>query len=400
MFRRTLFVGIVFLSAVIVANAAAYKESTLYNFGVMQGDGTYPEGTPVMDSAGNFYGVTYEGGAYQYYGTVYKMDSSGNESILHSFDNTDGANPDCTLTIDSAGNLYGTTNAGGITSTLNPQGMGVVFKVSAAGTFSVLYEFGASSSDGNTPYGQLALDSAGNLYGTTSLGGGNCKVYGSSGCGTVFKLTPKGVETILYRFTGGNDGYQPFSNIVRDSAGNLYGTASAGGAHLGGVLFKLSPQNKLTVVHAFCSQTDCDDGGNPRNIFRTSAGTIYGATPAGGPYGRGIAFKINSKGVETVLHTFCPGGPTGKCGDGQAPLIGMLSGSALYGTTSLGGNKYGNGTAFSLSTSGSFSVLFDFGNTNVGTDAKGLTMDNSGNLFGVSMNGGEVSGTFFELIKQ
>lgn len=399
MFGRTLLVLEIVVSLAIASQAATYTETTLYNFGVNAGDGSYPNGIPVRDSQGNLYSVTEHGGEYGY-GTVFKFDSNGNESLLHSFNNTDGATPIGSLTMDAAGNLYGTTTAGGLTSTAFPQGMGVVFKITTSGTYSLLYKFGTTSSDGASPFGILTIDSAGNLYGTTSVGGGTCGINGVFGCGTVYKLTSAGVETVLYRFTGQLDGWEPFSNLVRDGSGNLYGTASAGGKNGQGVLFKLTPKNKLSVIYPFCSVSGCTDGASPRNIIRTSAGVFYGATPGGGTSLRGVAFKITSAGVETVLHNFCPGGTSTGCHDGETPNVSLLSGSILYGTTSSGGKDYNDGVAFKLTTGGSYSVIFNFNNNfNTGNDANGVTMDSAGNLYGTALNGGAEAGTLFELKK-
>lgn len=397
MFTRIAIILQFLLAFSLAAQAATYSETTLYSF-VTQSDGENPYGTPVIDSAGDLYSVTQRGGGSCDCGTVFKLDPSGNETVLHTFDNTDGATPIGSLTMDTAGNLYGTTTAGGLTSQLAPQGQGVVFKITPSGDFSVLYEFGSAPSDGIYPDGRLTINK-GVLYGTTAFGGGNCKPDGADGCGTVFKVNSSGEETVLYRFTGLADGWEPFANVTPDSAGNLYGTASSGGADNWGVLFKLSPQNKLTVIHSFCSETNCADGGDPRDIIRTAEGTIYGATVGGGPSGRGVAFKFNASGVETVLHTFCPNGPPG-CPDGEVPILRTLSGSTLYGATSLGGNKYGGGTVFALTTSGSFSVIFDLGNIGQNLDVDGLAIDSAGNLFGDALNGGEAFGTVFELTKK
>jgi uncharacterized repeat protein (TIGR03803 family) len=140
--------------------------------------------------------------------------------VLHSFDGTDGANPLASLTRDAAGNLYGTAGNGGAL------GNGVVFKLSPAGTETVLYSF-TGGADGGGPGGGLIRDTAANLYGTTFSGGDDCE--GSSGCGVVFKLGPSGTETVLYSFNGGDDGANPLAGLVRDATGNLYGTAVHGG---------------------------------------------------------------------------------------------------------------------------------------------------------------------------
>jgi len=160
-----------------------------------------------------------------------------------------------------------------------------------AQTFKVLHTFGGPG-DGGIPYGGLVRDSAGNLYGTTQLGGStaNC----GNGCGVVFKVDKTGNETILYSFTGGADGWQPTAGLLRDAAGNLYGTTMLGGANCGngcGVVFKLDTAGALTVLHNF---TGGAAGGAPLgDLVRDSAGNLYGTTSASGGCGQcGVVFKI------------------------------------------------------------------------------------------------------------
>jgi len=164
------------------------------------------------------------------YGTVFKLDPSGEETVLHSFTYSDGAFPDAGLIRDKAGNLYGTTSGGDLVCGL--QGCGTVFKVDPSGHETVLHSF-TNSPDGAGPYAGLVMDKAGNLYGTT-LNGGAC------GYGTVFKLDPSGHETVLHSFTNSPDGAGPYANLVRDKAGNLYGTTEEGGASGYGTVFRLT----------------------------------------------------------------------------------------------------------------------------------------------------------------
>jgi len=228
----------------------AGKESILYNFGCGT-DGCDPAAGVILDAAGNIYGTTFIGGDLncnpgQGCGVVFKIDTRGNETLLHAFDASDGANPTAPLLIDSAGNLYGTTEAGGNLECDGGTGCGVVFELSpnSDGTWTetTRYTFCSQSNcaDGEFPgIGGLVRDSSGNLYGTTIRGGGTgC---GGEGCGVVFKLDVSGTETILYGFTGAADGYDPLGGISRDGEGNLYGTANAGGAHGDGTVFKISP---------------------------------------------------------------------------------------------------------------------------------------------------------------
>jgi uncharacterized repeat protein (TIGR03803 family) len=211
---------------------APKTDKVLYNFAGGT-DGANPNGGLIFDAAGNLYGTTTYGGSEgancQQWpggcGTVFKLAPDGTETVLHSFaGGTDGANPDAGLVMDAQGNLYGATYSGGAT------GYGTVFKLAPDGTETVLYNF-AGAPDGANPNGELAMDAEGNLYGTTAIGGTLQCAY-DDGCGTVFKLTPAGQETILYRFNGGwyMDGAYPHSGLVLDAQGNLYGTTDEGGS--------------------------------------------------------------------------------------------------------------------------------------------------------------------------
>jgi len=204
------------------------KETTVYNFNFLGGDGGFPAGgSLIADSAGNLYGVTEVGGSGGA-GTVYKIDRTGTETILANFDySSTGAQPYGSLLLDAQGNIYGTTLFGG---NFNE---GEAFKVDTSGNLTALYSFSGIDGDGVIPNGGLVQDSAGNLYGTT--GGGGKDFFG-----TVFKIDPSGTETILRSFSN-RDGRTPESGLAQDSQGNLYGTAQYGGAYGGGIVFKLVP---------------------------------------------------------------------------------------------------------------------------------------------------------------
>jgi len=204
------------------------KESVLYSF-TGSPDGAYPYGWLVRDDLGNFYGTTFEGGDSNY-GTVFKLDTTGKESVLYSFTGSpDGAYPYAGLTLDASGNLYGTTNAGG-----GKTDEGVVFKVdSNTGAFRLLHTF-AGWTNGSSPNAGLIVDDSGTLYGTTTEGGDR------DFNGTIFKLdTGGGAFTVLFTF-GVYAGCYPYAGLVRDSAGNLYGTTVGAGAYYNGVVFKLN----------------------------------------------------------------------------------------------------------------------------------------------------------------
>jgi uncharacterized repeat protein (TIGR03803 family) len=205
---------------------------------------------------------------------------------------------------------------------------GVLLGGAWAQTESVFYSFCAQNNctDGENPYAGLVFDQKGNLYGTTYTGGAYDECSGNENCGVVFKLTPKGKETVLYTFcaqTNCTDGENPYAGLVFDQKGNLYGTTVNGGAHGVGVVFKLTPEGKETVLYSFCAQDNCPDGyGSSAGLVLDQEGKLYGATLYGGPYGGGVVFKLTPEGKETVLHSFCQQGYP--CSDGAAPQAGLV----------------------------------------------------------------------------
>ena len=259
------------------------KEKILHTFVGVPGDGAYPFASVIFDKAGNLYGTTEEGGAFCLYGcgTVYEITKSGEEKVLYSFggQDQDAILPDPNLTFDKAGDLYGTTEVGGVYQ------RGTVYEVSSAGVEKVLYSFNNESGDGYGPLSGVVFDKKGNLYGTTFSGG----LYGQ---GTVFELSPTGEEKLLYSFGGqSSDGVNAYGSVVFDKNGNLYGTTFAGGLYGQGTVFELSPAGEETILYTFGSQAG--DGNTPLGglVFDT-AGNLYGATASGGVYGFGTVFKI------------------------------------------------------------------------------------------------------------
>jgi uncharacterized repeat protein (TIGR03803 family) len=243
-------------------------------------DGGEPNGL-VQDFAGNLYGTTYTGGATGH-GVAFKLDSSGTETVLHNFGGADGIAPASPLIRDWAGNLYGTTFRGGAF------GYGVVFKLDPAGQETVLYSF-TGGADGGKPHAGLTLDWTGNLYGTTAYGGQVSHPACRSGCGVVFKLDTAGSYKVLHTFTGGTDGMIPTTSLILDWVGNLYGTTSTGGMTGWGVVFKVDPAGHETVLHAF---TGGSDGGDPETgLIRDGLGTLYGTTGYG-PSNYGAVFRL------------------------------------------------------------------------------------------------------------
>jgi uncharacterized repeat protein (TIGR03803 family) len=259
----------------------AGKETILHSFPQQSGDGECPQWGLIQDAAGDLYGATFAGGTSSYSaGTVFKISKAGKESVVHSFNGSDGFGPESPLVQDATGNFYGTTSSGGSI------GYGTVFKVSKTGKFSVLYNF-KGAPDGYLPEGPLVLDDDGNLYGTT-FEGGNANACPGFGCGIVFKLNKKGKETILHTFLG-TDGTGPMSGVLLDAAGNLYGTTWVGGAHGSGTVFKLDKAGTLTTLYDFTGGTD---GGYPfAGVTQDEAGNFYGAAYLGG-LGDGVVFKL------------------------------------------------------------------------------------------------------------
>lgn len=352
--QKTVSAGTVF--ELTPGTGAAWTETILYNFGASSTDAALPVAGLTMDSKGNLYGTTFAGGTCGL-GTVFELlPASGGkwtEQILHNFgcSLTDGEVPDAPLIFDSKGNLFGTTEAGGAYDTTwggASNGFGTVFELSpgTGGTWTetVLYSFSyLSQVDGYYPVAPLVLDSKGNLYGTTMDGGVGWDLEGG---GSVFELSPAGSawsEKVLYSFPGGATfGYRLVGGVVLDAAGNIYGTAAAGGNGYGldGTAFELSPVSggwKLSVLHSFGAYEG--DGINPLStLVFDAAGNLYGTTNTGGANGYGTVFELvpQSGGgwTEVTLHSFALSST-----DGASPYVGLTPDASgnLYGTTGYGG---------------------------------------------------------------
>jgi uncharacterized repeat protein (TIGR03803 family) len=396
-----------FLIAMLAAlSAQAQNYKVLYTFEGSP-NAAFPSGTLVNSKEG-LYGATSAGGnigcGRNGCGVLFKLDNTGKETVIYSFcdqpDCADGVYPNGVIG-DSKGNLYGTTDEGGASKA------GVVFKLSKAGKETVLYSFCAQSSctDGAYPYAGVVRNVKEGLYGTTYSGG-------TSGSGTVFKLSTNGKETVLHSFTGGADGANPLGEMIEDSQGNLYGTTyyggdlSCGSEGLGcGVVFKVSKAGRETVLHSFKSGSD---GQYPTaGVIRDAEGNLYGTTRGGGStaclLGCGTVFKLSKMGKETILHLF-----TGAA-DGANPESGLIRDTEgnLYGTTYLGGKPlcttYGCGTVFKLSKTGKETVLYSFtGEADGESPQYALVRDAKGNLCGTTLsgNGDTGYGVVFKLTPQ
>jgi uncharacterized repeat protein (TIGR03803 family) len=379
---------------------AKSTETVLYSFcnGGNCPDGADPNAGLIIDQAGNLYGTTQAGGMggcsddFQApgCGTVFEVTTAGVEKALYSFcaqpNCTDGAVPLGGLIADEKGNLFGTTVVGGEDT------QGVIFKVSPHEKETVLYYFqGHNVGDGASPQAGLIADAAGNFYSTTQWGGDfNCN------CGTVFKFTPSsGSETVLHDFVGNSDGYFPGSGLVMDEKGNLYGTTVYGGGSPNcsdqgcGMVFKVTPNGTETVLYAF---QGAPDGARPIAGLILYKGNLYGTTSQGGAANAGTVFELSRQGAETVLLSF--NGDEG----GSGPYGGVIADKhgTLYGTTYTGGAA-NLGTVFKLAPDGKETVLHSFaGGGTGGTDGalpgSGLIMDQNGDLYGTTVRGGTGSG--------
>jgi len=384
------------VSLLLVSMASAVEFKVLYKF---QGgvDGAYPYASLIFDAAGNLYGTTNYGGVYDY-GTVFRLtpnpDGSWSETVIYSFTDTngDGALPYASLIFDTAGNLYGTTYYGGAYK------KGTVFKLApnpdGSWSESVIHSFRARH--GTNPYAGVIFDTAGNLYGTTWSGG----LYH---LGTAFKLTPNPdgswSESVIHNFNGEGGGH-PSAGLVLDAAGNLYGTTYTGGRSKCGTAFKLTPNPHGTWTKTKLQAFKGPNGCHPYvSLILDAAGNLYGTTVYGGAHGYGTAFKLtpNPDGswTRTKLHAFK--GPDGNDPEGELTLD---AAGNLYGTTFWGG-AYNQGTIFKLTPSpdGNWtrSTLHAFkGGDGFGPTA-GIIPDAAGNLYGTTESGGKGYGVVFRI---
>jgi len=356
----------------------SYTQRVLYGF-AGGSDGATPLAGLVRDSSGHLYGTTYGGGTYGS-GTVFDISLGGVERVLYSFTGgADGGNPQADLIRDTANNLFGTTAGGGA------HNYGTVFEVSVGGVETVLHSFTGTGGDGAYPFAGLVRDATGNLYSTT-VGGG------IHSAGTVFKVDKAGTETVLYSFTGGVDGLNPFAGLVLDAAGNLYGTTKYGGTSGAGTVFKVDTTGKETVLHNFLGGAD---GQYPSaGLVLDAAGNLYSTTVGGGTSGDGTVYKVDPTGKHTVLHSFRGGA------DGAYPYAGLIQDAVgnLYGTTSYGGASDA-GTVYKVYLKGKETILYSFkGGANGISPQADLVKDEAGDLYGTTKYGGAFgAGMVFEL---
>jgi uncharacterized repeat protein (TIGR03803 family) len=378
--------------AVATPSAHAQTFTTLHLFDT-QDDGAFPQGGILLGAHGILYGTT------TLPGTVFKIDTKGQESVLRPINGGEGGiHPTGTLIQDAAGNLYGVAEQGS-------GGAGVVYKLSLKGEETTLFSFqgGLDNENPKGPAGGLVMDQTGLIFGAAQFGSDlRCHI----GCGSIFQLDQGGNLVLLHKFTGGSDGASPIGPFVQDADGNLYGVGQAGGdlacpakflfAHAGcGVVFKLAKSGELTVLHTF---TGGKDGAVPQpGLLLDAAGNLYGATLKGGKKQGGTLFKIAKDGTYTVLHRF--GGS-----DGINPNGGLVADPAgnLYGTAQVGGDGE-DGTAFQLSPDGTFKLLHTFEGLEDGAfPLAGLSRDDQGRLYGTTVTDGLIEfvqgGSVFEIV--
>jgi uncharacterized repeat protein (TIGR03803 family) len=332
--------------------------------------------------------------------------------VLHSFGGSDGSGPNGNLALDSAGNLYGATVTGGAFND------GTIFKLSPAGTFTTLYSF-TGGDDGRTPEGSVTLDPVtGDLYGTVSSNG-------TQGWGGVFKLTPAGVLDILHYFNQATDGTSPSAALTRDPAGNFYGTTLEDGAHGNGTVFELAANGRFQILHTLGAA----DGGLSSGRLALHGTDLYGITTEGP--GGGSVFQVDFGGTFTTLHAMnmngFPGGGLARDGKGNlygafldsvngyvyklsadgtfAPFYTFTGGAdgrfpagdlvlsrakhEIYGTAARGGANGDNGTVFKLDLKGNFTLLHGFsGPPRDGTAPTGGLVRSNGKLYGTTDRGG------------
>jgi YVTN family beta-propeller protein/uncharacterized repeat protein (TIGR03803 family) len=355
-------------------------------------NGAFPYLTSLIQGAdGNLYGTTTGGGPSEQ-GTVFQMNLAGTLATLYAFCSqtncTDGAEPVGGLVQATNGNFYGTTSEGGANG-----GGGTVFQI-VGGQLSTLYSFCSQPgcADGNYSQAPLVQASNGNLYGTTNSGGVNAagNVFEITLAGQLTSLYSFCSQTNC------TDGERPYAGLVQGSNGNFYGTTELGGANGQGTIFEITPTGHLTTLYSFCSQTNCTDGENPLSpLVQASSGNFYGTTELGGANGQGTIFEITPTGHLTTRYSFCsqPG-----CTDGVEPYAGLLqAGGNFYGTTNnLGPNGFG--TVFEITSAGQLTTLYGFGFTDGAFPEGGLVQASNGNLYGLTDFGGDrLDGIVFSL---
>jgi uncharacterized repeat protein (TIGR03803 family) len=391
----------VLVGALTVATTRPVQAQTyqvIHNFGGLV-DGAKPVAGVTIDQAGNLFGTTYGGGAHgglQGYGVVYKLALRGSSWLLTPLYNfeagQDGAYPTAPPVIASNGVLYGNTRGGAGTRCNEGIGCGTLYelqppagicgRVQCYWNESVLYRF-TGSTDGGNPVGTLTLDASGNMYGATNAGG-------DTGSGVAFKLARSGgtwTQNVIYSFDTPSDGLQPVSTLTFDASGNLLGVAGSGGAHNFGTIFKLTEGGLGWSISNIFDFDDTLYGAG--DLLRDSDGNFFGAAGAGGEFGHGAVFELSPADGGwnlQVIYSFEQGG-IGPSGGLAMDVTGNLYGTTLYQ------GDFHDGTVFKLSPSNgswTYTDLHDFsGGADDGCNPYGgVSLDRNGNLFGTTYNCG------------
>jgi uncharacterized repeat protein (TIGR03803 family) len=368
-----------------VIPVCAQNFKTLVNFNGANGANPFTTGL-TQGANGNLYGATFGGGSNGA-GIAFEMTLNGELSVLHNFCSypncSDGYNPISTLVLATDGNFYGTTE-------------GNIFKITPTGTLTTLWADCTlpNCADGAVSWG-VVQGADGNFYATTIIGGTGCPAT-FQGCGTVFKLTPEGVLTILHEFCPGNgscpDGGNPFAPMVEGNDGNFYGTTQMG------TVFRITPEGNFRTLYTFCSQPNCADGATPQApLVQAADGNFYGTSNGGGSFHQGTVFRITPGGHLTTLYSFCA---QINCPDGTQVYGGLIQATDgnFYGMAGYGG-MFGHGTVFKLTPGGMLTTLHDFdgadGSVLLGS---ALVQHTNGTLYGVTYSGGSNNdGTVFSL---
>ena len=403
------------LSALVLLPAVVAGQAPSTHFRVIEtfrgSNGLMPFSGMVLDTAGNLYGTTAEGGNLDCSldpvygcGTLFQIDTTGKEKVLHKFGLPgDGATPFFNggrLIWDSQGNLYGTTNTGGDLNCGDGGGCGTVFTSDKTGKVTVLYAFNNTDSI-EYPHGGVVRDKSGNLYGEAEQFTG--EQYGP---GVIYKIDKSGRFSVLYQFQGlsQRDGDYPLGGLVIDAAGNLYGVTLSGGyvcesyVQGCGIIFKVDQTGRETVLHRFLGSGD--GAYDCSGLVMDKEGNLYGMTHTGGnlscfaPYGCGDVYRVTKTGKFTTLHEF--NGSDGEGGSVSAMVFDAAGN--LYGATELGGELRclngqvgrGCGVVFKLDPAGKETVLHKFSGNEDGTSPDGVVIDSSGNLYGSTTLGGDL----------
>jgi uncharacterized repeat protein (TIGR03803 family) len=371
---------VLWATATLTLPAQTFK--TLHNFN--NTDAALPWATMVQGNDGNFYGTTQNGGNTACNlgcGTIFKITPNGKLTAF-KFDGTNGSQPYAGLVQAANGVFYGVTTSSGVND------LGTVFKFTPNGGLTTLYSFSANT--GYSPLGGLVLASDGNLYGTASSGGpasGQC----DPGCGTIFKITPKGKYSTIHNFNGIPDGGAPLATMTQAPNGKLYGTASTlGNAGSYGTVFTITTKGKFTVVHQFNNT----DGAYPfGGLILGADGNFYGQTDLGGAsdFGAfGTVYKMTPSGKVTTLHSF-------EQTDGDNPISPLVQGTDgnFYGTASYGGKHPNFGTIFKITPGGKFTTLHNFDSTHGAYPYAGLIQATNGEFYGATYAGGSSTACSF-----